>query len=167
MFFIWGERMYGKVDVVGDLLHVHTRFFHMWYFPLFPQQTYIVIADLDSEDGFRCVPIDMSTKSVLLGWVRGALVAAGIVGVVFYLRNVPAGQNPVVLEAAAFLGLILAYILTFLFSKASYKRALELGDQVGIPRHTIAEIYFSAPTSEVSGPDDWHAPEDPEDRSLV
>jgi hypothetical protein len=166
MLIIWGERLYGKVDQVGDLFCVQTRFFHSWYFPFFPLQSFIVVADSDCDDGFRFVPIDMSTKSVLLAWVRGALVVAGIVGVVYYLREVPAGKNPVLLEAGAFLGLILAYALTFLIAKASYKRALELGDHVGIPRHAIAELYFS-PALEESGDRHAPAPDDPEDQHLV
>src|SRR2546422_392672 len=77
---VWfGQRFFGKVDVVPGLCHVATRFFYVQFFPLVPLQSFILIAGKGEERG---VPTSMSFKSVLVAWLRAALVLALLGGLV-------------------------------------------------------------------------------------
>jgi hypothetical protein len=71
MIFIYGKRCYGKVDACGDE-HVSTKFFHVWYLPLAPIESYWIV-----DAGGRGYKIAMSNKSVLAAYLRiwGPLVA--------------------------------------------------------------------------------------------
>src|SRR3954466_4220447 len=82
---IFGSRLTGKVDEVPGLFHVATRFGHVYYLPLFPLQSYIVLG----RDGrrFRGVPIPLNTKSVLLAWARGLPSLAAVVATVVTWAN--------------------------------------------------------------------------------
>jgi hypothetical protein len=70
MTFIYGTRRFGKVDHVPGLFYVTTSFVHVWFIPLIPLQSYIIVA---GTGGCRGLTIDLCLKSVLIAWLRGAL----------------------------------------------------------------------------------------------
>jgi hypothetical protein len=78
MLIVCGSRLYGKVDVVPDFFHVQTRFGHLSFIPLLPLRSFLIV---DRErDAERAVPIPLSLKSVIVGWLQGSAVAAMAVG---------------------------------------------------------------------------------------
>ena len=94
MFLIFGTAFYGQVDGHGGQ-HQLTRFFHVYYAPLFPVGT--VWATHRLEGHYRGHEVEMSGRSVLAGYARvwgplaaiaafaaggpgGAIAAAGLLG---------------------------------------------------------------------------------------
>jgi len=67
MPFCWGSRGYG---------YVMTNFGYFQYFPMFPMKSFFVSEDGDGECG---VPIPMSLKSVLVGYIRNWCIPVGII----------------------------------------------------------------------------------------
>jgi hypothetical protein len=138
MVIVWGTTNAGKVDQVpGGTFHVVTRFGHVYYIPLIPTASYVVLEEL-GDGGFNGAQIPLSFKSILAGWLRGGSIVA-ILGsivatllMVFDARNGPlAWALPVVVGSVATVTLVLAYKLKF-FTEASYERAKELAQHVGL-----------------------------------
>ncbi len=147
MFIVWGSRFYGKTDVVPGLCHVATRFGHLWFISLIPLESAAVIEE--NSDGWRGARIPMSLKSVLLGWIRGALtvvaVAAGFVAILS--ASGPPAKASYAMPAAVGLGaaaLAIASLKVGPLNRASYHRAQELGQHLGLDdrgREYIDTIY--------------------------
>ncbi len=76
---VFGTRFYGNVDRLPGLCYVVTRFVHIWFVPLIPTASYLVLEGTESGGNFRGVPISMSGKSVVNAWLRAA-VSLGILG---------------------------------------------------------------------------------------
>ena len=74
MIFIWGSRYMGKCDLIPGVCYVKTRFGHLWYIPLIPLNSVIVISEM--EGSIRGVPIPLNFKSILIAWTRAALLIA-------------------------------------------------------------------------------------------
>ena len=88
MVYVFGSRLYGKVDNVKGLFHVATKFGHFDYFPLFPMGSWLVTEK--NGNGWRGVPIPVSLKSVLMGWMRAVALftlAGGIAGMVIAIGD--------------------------------------------------------------------------------
>lgn len=68
----YGTRLSGKVDACAGS-YVATRFFHIYYIPLIPLSSWLVLG----ED--RAMPMPMQWRSVLAGYLRGALTIAAAV----------------------------------------------------------------------------------------
>src|SRR5687768_15557047 len=87
MVIVWGTTNAGKVDEVPGLFHVVTRFGHLYYVPLFPTGSYVVLEE-SSDGGFRGVSIPISFKSWMVAWLRAgcvvSLIAAAIIGFVTF-----------------------------------------------------------------------------------
>jgi len=131
MIFIWGSKFYGKTDEVSGLFHVESKFGHLWYFPLIPMSSHLVMEK--TSDGWRGADIPLSGKSILLGWLRTICL---IGGVGFLLAGLGArgneGYEKVIMIVVGGLGLVLAMVFSFYgpFRYASYNRAMQLGDMV-------------------------------------
>src|SRR5262245_22763382 len=69
MIVFYGTQMYGKVDKVPMLGHVATSFFYLQFVPLIPLGSYLVL-----EDGQGSIGVGFSFKSLLVAWLRTALV---------------------------------------------------------------------------------------------
>src|SRR5262249_4173471 len=83
MIFIWGDKLLGTIYQVPGVCHVATVFFHIFFFPLIPRRTYIVVdgASAEIEEainrgtirhsvyGFWGMRISMSPWSVLFGYI--------------------------------------------------------------------------------------------------
>ena len=134
MIFIWGTNRYGRTDEVPALFHVTTRFGHLWYVPLIPLGSFLLIeGNTDAEGNPRGIEIPFSFKSFLLGWLRaGTLLGAIILGIAgFAAGKAGPSWNVLVIAAAS---LIAFFWLTY--SKtcrhASYSRAVELAKLLGM-----------------------------------
>lgn len=141
MIIFYGERFYGKVDVVPGLFHVVTVFFHLEFFPLVPLRSCIVLAGSGGQTG---MVTSMSLKSVLIGWLRAALVVSmlvsGIMAVVGYLSLRPGEPlSDLSTRLAWFGGSFFLYWITLRLGRASHTRALELGAQLGLPPEAVEE----------------------------
>ena len=163
MIIIWGQRMYGKVDEVPGLFHVRTRFFHLWFIPLIPLATFVVLAGSESGNGFKGKQIAMSFKSVLFGWLRGGCLVgaiAGLVGAVVYACQLgdPEAEDALVgLVASAVLavGCVFGFWLTTRLQRASHERALQLAEELGLPLDMIEEHLSGQPIPEVQPADPY------------
>jgi len=71
---IFGTRYYGKVDEVPGLFHVATRFLHIWFIPLIPLGSILILAK--SGNSIHGAKIPLSFKSILIAWLRAAVLAA-------------------------------------------------------------------------------------------
>src|SRR5262245_1299157 len=135
MYIIGGTTYRGKVDVArGGLFYVVTRFEHLFYVPLLPQASFVVLQKTPS-GGFLGTQIPLSWKSVLMAWLRAALAIVGIVVCIPLAIGLGDQQRDLwlpslIVVVAAVLSLVLTYRLRFL-SQASYRRALELGRLAG------------------------------------
>ncbi len=131
MIVFYGTQFYGKVDKVPMLGHVATSFFYIQFVPMIPLGSYLVL-----ENGQGSVGVGFSFKSLLVAWLRTALVfcAAGLAigGIVASgersAAGMVAGFGGAMLCAAAMAG---SYYLPFV-GKASYERAMRLADQIGV-----------------------------------
>jgi hypothetical protein len=75
MIFIFGVRLFGKVDVVPGRFHVATEFYHIQFVPIVPMQTYLVLEE--DGDGWQGVKIPLCRKSVTAAWLRTGLFRPG------------------------------------------------------------------------------------------
>lgn len=130
MIVFYGTQLYGKVDKVPMLGHVATSFFYLQFVPLIPLGSYLVL-----EDGQGQISVGFSFKSLVIAWLRTALVfgavGLGIAGVIAMSEHSIAGMvvglGGAVFCAAAMIG---SYYLPFV-GQASYERAMTLAHQVG------------------------------------
>lgn len=152
MVVVWGSGNYGKCDEVPGLCHVVTRFGHLYYIPLIPTKSYAVISE--DGDGFRGAEIPMSLKSVLLGWLRAALVIGLIVGgiatVIMFMEPNPSVSPflPLAGTIAALVVLVTTYRLRF-FGLAGRERALQLATHLGLDeegQQVIEQMYDAMAT---------------------
>lgn len=150
MVIVWGSGLYGKVDKVPGVGHVATNFGHLYYFPLIPTQSHFVISEDSS--GYQSVPISMSLKSVLMAWFRSALVIGSIVLLITGSVEFSEGQQASgIFTGAVGLGCVGLFFATYyvhMFSQASYDRAMNLADEIGLNeygRQAIEEYFGVAP----------------------
>jgi hypothetical protein len=135
-----GTHIYGKVDQVPGLFYVGTRFFHIWFFPLIPVGSFLVLVGKRNQ----ALPLALSGKSILFAYVRLALLLGGVLAGMACLMegiaalehrggwSVPAGL--LVTAALLFYGFYASYRLT----RPSPERALELAERAGIPMELLA-----------------------------
>jgi hypothetical protein len=138
MVIIWGSVNAGKVDEVpGGMFHVVTRFGHLYYVPLIPMGSFIVLEKM-SDGSFNGAPIPMSFKSILAGWIRGGSIVAMIGAVIGTFFMVMDQNAPLFVRALPLLIFLLAAAALFasyklkMFTEASYERAIELARYVGM-----------------------------------
>ena len=137
MVIVWGTTNAGKVDQVpGGMFHVVTRFGHVYYIPLIPTASYVVLQELGDGE-FNGAQIPLSFKSILAGWLRGGSIVA-ILGSIVALAIMVIGNKgpgqwtlPVVIGFVATVVLVLSYKLKY-FTEASYERAKELAQHAGL-----------------------------------
>ena len=80
MVVVFGTGLYGRVDKVPGAFSVATKFFHIFWVPLLPLGSHIVVDETD--DGWNGVPIELSGRSVLAAYLRGGLIGGGIWSIV-------------------------------------------------------------------------------------
>jgi hypothetical protein len=144
MIIIWGTKLYGKVDAVPGMFHVATTFFHMWYIPLIPTGSAVVFEE--TKGGWRGVKIGMSGKSVLLTWARLGLfiaaitlIVAGCVAINDLRPAMAIGIAQIVVGAIAAAAVIATFVMP-MFTKASYERAVQIAEKVGMREEGLVMI---------------------------
>lgn len=135
MFFIAGQDSYGKVDEVPGVGHVETRFDHLYFLPLLPQGSELVLAC--DRDGRSRVAIPTSFKSVLVAWAR-ALTGVGLF-LAPLVAWVCAGPLAACATIAAAVGLLALLCLHPRLRFASFARARRLIEEAGLGPHALVE----------------------------
>jgi hypothetical protein len=147
MFFIFGQRNFGKCDRVPGAFYVVTQFFHINFVPLIPTSTYLVLEGSESGGSFKGKKISMSGKSILIAWGRWALIILLLIcaAISFFTLLGGLGQADVgLLATGVFMGLLavacgVLFWLTYHFSKASHDRAMQLADEIGLSQAFVAK----------------------------
>lgn len=135
MLIIYGQDFYGKVDAIRGVGHVETRFDHLYFFPILPQGSELVLAY--DRDGCSRIAIPTSFKSVLVAWAR-MLTGVGL----FFaplVAGVCAGPLAACATLAAAVGLLALLYLHPRLRFASYARARRLIEQAGLGRDALVE----------------------------
>lgn len=149
MIVIYGKAFYGKVDSVPGLFHVSTQFFHVYYIPLLPLQSYLVRVEAEDEDHDKGVPVPLCLKSVLCAWVQVALLLALVLGLgigfsglvelcVGNRLHIKAATVVTPLLVGVLAGLL--YVLTRWLSFASRERALKLATQLRLAPKVAEQV---------------------------
>ncbi len=68
----YGTRLSGKVDSFAGS-YIATRFFHIYYIPLIPMSSWLVLKDGSG------VSVPLNLRSVMAGWLRGVGTIAAVV----------------------------------------------------------------------------------------
>jgi len=103
VIYIFGTRLYGKVDHVPGLFYVATKFAHVNFVPLFPTEGWLVFDDGRE----RGVKVSMSGLSVLFGWLRPILIIGGGGALLFaFLALAGSNGNADAIVTAFVLGLV-------------------------------------------------------------
>jgi hypothetical protein len=151
MLIIWGSRLYGKVDEVPGLFHVATKFGHLWYIPLIPMGSHLVVEK--TPKGWRGAPLGLHFKSVLMAWLRAALLVGAVVCGIVAFAVMADGSGPwvvpAVLAALCVGGIAVSYrVRPFRF--ASYERAVALAEKIGLSPagNVMLELAFGNITQE-------------------
>lgn len=132
MIFIFGNRLFGKVDEVPGLGHVATKYFHIDYLPLFPTESWFVLEQNGNQ--WRGVRIPLSAKSVLIGWGRAISLLCGVIAPIVAIATSGNGRlevAPALLAAFAW-GFFIFTKTYGGITKASYARALQLAEHIGM-----------------------------------
>lgn len=68
MLIVYGHRMYGRIEECAGSF-IGTQFVHIWFLPLIPTGSSLVLGT-NPDGSFRGIPIGMSGRSVLAGYMR-------------------------------------------------------------------------------------------------
>jgi hypothetical protein len=149
---IIGKRFFGKVDCVPGLFYIATTFIHVFYFPIIPLGSCIVLANSRHTTRYGATAhmvfkTGFSFKSWLTAYVRGILIGATILSIAaavmtyfdLLLGLKPYAENGslwVVTGSIASISFGLTY-LSYKFCKASEKRARALGKAAGFQDEAV------------------------------
>jgi hypothetical protein len=141
MIIIYGQRNCGKVDKVPNLFYVVTQFAHLYWFPLIPLRSYLVLAGSEDGESFKGVQTSMSFKSIVIGWLRAVLFVSAIgslvASIIITMQYVDGNRKKydlttVLVPWLLLFGALIVYWLTLKFTFASLDRALHPGEQLGL-----------------------------------
>jgi len=141
--FLHGEALYGRVDKIPGVGCVATTFHHYLLVPVYPERTYFVPEDATGLDvKHSCVPIAFSTASVVRGYLEGLCLAGCVFGALAAIPLLSGGRSLGALcgGVALALGLIGIVLTRLLPSKASYARAKEVAERVGLRSRAWIEL---------------------------
>jgi len=91
MIVVYGTGLYGRVDTVPGAFTVATKFFHIFWVPLLPLGSHIVVDETD--DGWQGVPIGLNGRSVLAAYLRGGLIGGGIWAIILSIAIYCSGET--------------------------------------------------------------------------
>lgn len=130
LFLVFGKRLYGVVDAVPECFYVATSFYHLFWFPLIPAESWILHEYSESADAYYGVPTTMNWKSIIVAYSRAFLIGLSIICLIAAASSL---RRPS--EALAFAAIV---VLCFLCMKAiqryqlaSPERAAELAAVLG------------------------------------
>ncbi len=126
---IWGKRNYGTTDQVPGIFHIETNFFHIWFVPLFPLKTFLILGP------DRGVQIPVSSKSVWAVYLRLFSVLGLIVSWITMMATIgnanPGNPTIPVVSFVLVCGLCYFAFAGKQLQLASYERAIELCSHLG------------------------------------
>ena len=125
--FIFGTRLFGKVDAVPGLGHVATKFFHINFLPLIPLEGWFVLGQEGNQWRGRAIP--MSGKSVLTAWMRFATFCLGVALPLFGFiawQDGSDGSIPMMVVGGVCLAAFIATYFVGFISRAGLERAMVL-----------------------------------------
>jgi hypothetical protein len=138
---VYGTRMYGKTDVVPGMLHVATQFAHVWFIPICPVESYVVVGKTRS--GWHVAKIRFSFKSMLLAWARAAcwltLFVSAVMALALESTNDGVSWEVWAAGAAAAVAVVASYWWRPLI-RASSARAHELALQTNMTEEARIRI---------------------------
>lgn len=149
---IMGKRFYGQVDLVPGLFYVATTFVHLFWFPLIPLGTSIVIENSrhTTEGGNTAYMVQrtsFSFKSFLMAYFRGILIFAMVLalaipaiiasGILEGVKTPVTDPQIWATTVAVFVASLALLKLSYKISFASRERGLALGRAAGYPDDTI------------------------------
>ncbi|HYP88204.1 MAG TPA: hypothetical protein VEQ59_08620 [Polyangiaceae bacterium] len=116
MIVVYGSTLYGKVRAVPGVCHVATRFLHLFFVPLFPTGSWLVIhRAVRAEHGVELVRLPaLNWASVGLGWLRFFLFIALVVLAIVIATKL--GLERPWADTARFIVAALACVAAFFFS---------------------------------------------------
>ena len=155
MLIVSGQKMYGRVDEVPRLFHVQTRFGHLWYLPLIPMGSYLMIYDKGKPAGG--IPLGFHFKSFAMAWLRTAMLIATVsfaLGAIVWASDTRSKQSDVwwIFAALAVIcasaGLYFSYAGRF--RRATYYTALKLSHKAKFndEANVLIELHFGNITAE-------------------
>jgi len=152
MYFVFGSRLYGKVDKVPGHFWVATKFAHVYYIPLIPTETWLVTSQTDKH--WRGKKIPLSLKSILTAWFRVAAIGAAVVGAVLAIIafNDSKTQEAIVhaIVAAIAIALVVFTYKSKWLNTASVARAHRLMQLAGLEA-SAEQLLARAYPQQVSG----------------
>jgi hypothetical protein len=147
MIIIGGSSLYGRVDKVPGLFHVATQFAHIFWLPVIPLGSIIILEE--NAHGYRGVKYGLSGRSVLAAYLRswpllaavGLLTAAGLI-----LTDGGAGRAAAVLAGLAGIGMLAAGLAAHgLWATASEERFHKLCARLEVdPDELLADVEAEA-----------------------
>ena len=142
MFIVYGKRLFGVVDQVDKAFTIQTLFGHVWYLPLIPMESWLVLAG-STDKQWRGVKLgSLSWRSVLFAWARLGLLALSVAAVIAGLGSASDSRG-MVAPAAIAVSSIAALIWSYRASRASYERAIALVREHGLGQQFEAVVETS------------------------
>ena len=151
---IYGTQLYGKVDHLPGLFYVATQFGHIWFVPLVPVGSYLILDDGKE----RGISIGLSGKSVLFAYGRLALFIGGVIA---FIMTLVKGRQFIDDKAdlLTFMLPVVAVPICFYLLYRSYRnnhpspqRAVEIAKAAGLPVEIVAQ--YLAITGAIPGVQD-------------
>ncbi|MFM9963693.1 MAG: hypothetical protein ACKV2Q_20995 [Planctomycetaceae bacterium] len=146
MVIVWGSGLYGDVDGIPGIGNVATNFGHLYYLPLVPTGSHFILEQ--SSDGWRGVPIGWSIKSILMAWLRLGLgfvaLVCGVIAAAELMDHKQIGGIGMSIACVAFIAMFIATKRMKFFTVASYERAKQLADQIGLTDQAMVmlDLYY-------------------------
>jgi hypothetical protein len=129
MYIYYGTQLYGKVDHAPGLFYVATTFFHLYFFPLVPGDSYLIMDDGTGENG---VPMRTSLWSVVVGWGRAVGLVAGALMVLIPAFNPGMDSGPRWGYMAGGVVSLVLTLLTYRWVCIGRDRAERLAERAGL-----------------------------------
>lgn len=151
---IMGKRFFGRVDRVPGLFYVATSFVHLFWFPLVPLGTSLVLerserAGTGGSTVYTVQKIGLSFKSLLLAYLRAIAfftILIYIAGPILKLSGVLQGLTEPALSLdyigprIAVLGAASVFLwLSYRFTAPSTSRAVSLGEKLGYSSEAVMQ----------------------------
>lgn len=151
MIFVWGSKLYGKVDEIEGLGHVATEFGHLFWIPVIPKCSYFVTEE--DKHTYQGMPIGLSAKSVLVAYARAASIiffvaALGAINTMFNPTEVIDPERVRSVKTTIILGVLAIPTFFYVYSRpirfADYETAIRLADRIGFDERwrTCIELLY-------------------------
>jgi hypothetical protein len=150
---IYGYYYLGKIDHLPGYFYVTTRFGHLWFIPLVPEQSYLMIDDGAPSNAPRGMPMAFQWRSALVGWMRGFLILGLVASIGSCVATLSLALNGIdrhAAEAWRYFGFSVGgvaffggcYWTTIRLTRISAGRAIELGKLLGLAPEKIEALFF-------------------------